>query len=91
MHLAEAAEALYEELRAAGVEVMFDDRAVRPGVMFADSELIGIPHRLVLGDKGLDKGIVEYKRRADGHAEELARDDVVQWIRTRIAKELASE
>jgi prolyl-tRNA synthetase len=89
MRLAEAAEALYEELRAAGVEVLFDDRAVRPGVMFADSELIGIPHRLVLGDKGLDKGVVEYKQRADGHLEELARDDVVQWIRKRIGDELA--
>jgi prolyl-tRNA synthetase len=59
----EAAEKLYVELRAAGVEVAFDDRGLRPGVMFADADLIGIPHRIVVGDKGLANGQFEYKRR----------------------------
>ncbi|MEJ2479675.1 MAG: proline--tRNA ligase, partial [Acidihalobacter sp.] len=61
--LREAAEALYAELVASGFEVLFDDREVRPGVMFADLELIGIPHRIVLGERGLDAGQAEYKGR----------------------------
>ncbi|RFF26549.1 MULTISPECIES: His/Gly/Thr/Pro-type tRNA ligase C-terminal domain-containing protein, partial [unclassified Wenzhouxiangella] len=59
----EQAEKFYEELTAAGIEVLMDDRPLRPGVMFADAELIGIPHQLVIGDRGLDKGIVEYRQR----------------------------
>jgi prolyl-tRNA synthetase len=62
----EAVERLYAELTAAGIEVLLDDRDVRPGFMFADMELIGIPHRVVVGDKGLDDGVCEYKRRGDG-------------------------
>lgn len=88
MRLADAANALYEELTAAGIEVLFDDRAVRPGVMFADAELVGIPHRLVLGDKGLDSGEVEYKRRRDGAQEQIPRADVVAWVKARIEEEL---
>ena len=88
MRLADAANALYEELTAAGIEVLFDDRAVRPGVMFADAELVGIPHRLVLGDKGLDSGEVEYKRRRDGVQEQIPRADVVAWVKARIEEEL---
>jgi prolyl-tRNA synthetase len=62
----EAAERLYEELLDAGIAVLYDDRSERAGVMFADADLIGIPHRLVIGDKGLDAGMVEYKaRRSD--------------------------
>jgi prolyl-tRNA synthetase len=59
----EAAEQLYAELLAAGVEVLLDDRNVRPGVMFNDMELIGIPHRVVIGERGLDEGQLEYRRR----------------------------
>ena len=59
----EAAEKLYDELCAAGIEVLFDDRKERPGVMFADMELIGIPHRLVMGERGLDEGVIEYRAR----------------------------
>ena len=62
----EAVERLYAELTAAGIEVLLDDRDVRPGFMFADMELIGIPHRVVVGDKGLDEGVCEYKGRGDG-------------------------
>ncbi|MCI0749963.1 MAG: proline--tRNA ligase [Nevskiales bacterium] len=61
----QAVEQLYTELGAAGVDVLFDDRGVRPGVMFADADLIGIPHRIVIGDKGLASGQFEYKHRRD--------------------------
>ena len=64
-----AADALYDALVAAGVEVLLDDRGLRPGVMFADAELIGIPHRLVIGDKSLAQQQFEYKAR-DGEAAE---------------------
>ncbi|MDT8437662.1 MAG: proline--tRNA ligase [Wenzhouxiangellaceae bacterium] len=71
----EHAEALYQTLTAAGVRVLLDDRPLRPGVMFADAELIGIPHVLVIGEKGLDQGIVEYRRRgSEGH--DVALDEV---------------
>jgi prolyl-tRNA synthetase len=72
----EQAEQFYEALTAAGVEVLMDDRPLRPGVMFADAELIGIPHQLVVGDRGLDKGIVEYRRRG-GEARDVPLDEVV--------------
>jgi prolyl-tRNA synthetase len=71
----ERAEALYESLLAAGVDVLLDDRPLRPGVMFADAELIGIPHVLVIGEKGLDNGIVEYRRRG-GDNDEIPLDRV---------------
>ena len=77
----EYAEKLYNELTAAGIEVLFDDRNERPGVMFNDMELIGIPHRLVVGDRGLDKGIVEYKHRRTGEQLELPADDVINALR----------
>ena len=72
----EKAEALYRELTAAGVDVLLDDRPLRPGVMFADAELIGIPHVLVIGEKGLDNDIVEYRRRG-GEEGEIPIDEVV--------------
>jgi prolyl-tRNA synthetase len=64
-------EALYAELTAAGLDVLLDDRDARPGVKFADDELVGIPHRIVIGDKGLERGVLEYKRRRDGLAAEV--------------------
>jgi prolyl-tRNA synthetase len=73
----EAATALHDELKQAGFEVLLDDRDERPGVMFADMELIGIPHRLVVGERSLDKGIVEYKHRASGEERELQIDGLV--------------
>jgi len=72
----EKAEALYRELTAAGVDALLDDRPLRPGVMFADAELLGIPHVLVIGEKGLDNGIVEYRRRG-GEEGEIPLEDVV--------------
>jgi prolyl-tRNA synthetase len=67
----QATEALYAELTAAGLEVVLDDRDARPGVKFADDELLGIPHRIVIGDKGLERGVLEYKRRRDGVGAEV--------------------
>ena len=60
----EVADKLYAELNAAGIEVLYDDRDARPGVKFADAELLGIPHRVVVGERGLDAGKLEYRHRA---------------------------
>ena len=88
--LREATEKLNQALEAAGVEVLFDDRGVRPGVMFADAELIGIPHRLVLGDRGLDAGIVEYKSRSTEESAEVPLADAVAYMSARIRQDLDS-
>jgi len=80
----EAAEQLYEELRAAGVEVLLDDRSVRPGVMFNDMELIGIPHRVVIGERGLDEGQLEYRRRTAADNENIPLDGACQAILQRL-------
>ena len=82
VRLREAAEKLYADLGAAGIEVLLDDRQIRPGVMFADSELIGIPHRIVIGDRGLDAGTVEYRHRRDTKGVDIALDDIVPHMRT---------
>ncbi len=75
-------ERLYAELQEAGLEVLFDDRDARPGVKFADDELLGIPHRIVVGDKGLERGVLEYKRRRDGHAAEVPVAQVIEFLRS---------
>jgi len=75
----ELAEKFYGELQAAGLEVLMDDRNQRPGVMFADAELIGIPHQLVIGDRGLDNGVVEYRRRG-GENREIAIEQAVGFL-----------
>ena len=76
----EAAEALYEELQAKGLEVLYDDRDVRPGVKFADAELIGIPHRLVVSERGLAAGELEYRHRSDAEARNLKRAAVLELL-----------
>ncbi|GJM08742.1 MAG: proline--tRNA ligase [Lysobacteraceae bacterium] len=76
----EAAEKLYAELTAAGVEVALDDRGLRPGVMFADLELIGIPHRIVIGDRGLDAGTFEYRRRGDSENQDWPIESTVSRL-----------
>ncbi|HED40913.1 MAG TPA: proline--tRNA ligase, partial [Chromatiales bacterium] len=81
--LREACEALYEQLTAAGIEVLFEDRKERPGVMFANTDLIGIPHRLVLGERGLDGGIIEYKHRRDAETSEIPLAKVIDFIKNR--------
>ena len=80
----EASEALYQELTAAGIEVLFDDRDERPGFMFADMELIGIPHRLVVGDKGLDQGVLEYKGRRDADLTLVPIAEILPFLRERL-------
>lgn len=82
--LRDAAEDLYNQLQTAGIEVLFDDRRERPGTMFADSELIGIPHRLVVGDRGLDKGEIEYKGRRDEKAQYVPMDNVIEFIKGKL-------
>ncbi|MDX1253159.1 MAG: proline--tRNA ligase [Gammaproteobacteria bacterium] len=79
----DAAETLYGELQAAGIDVLFDDRRERAGVMFADMELIGIPHRLVLGERGLDEGVIEYKGRRDDQARNVPLAEVVAFLDNR--------
>jgi prolyl-tRNA synthetase len=81
----EATEALYEELQAAGLDVLLDDRPVRPGVMFSDMELIGIPHRVVVGEKNLDKGLLEYKSRRDTDSQDVARDGITGFLKDKLA------
>ncbi|WP_458524730.1 proline--tRNA ligase [Onishia taeanensis] len=80
----ETAERLYHELKAQGIDVLLDDRDIRPGVKFADQELIGIPHRLVIGDRSLDKGELEYKGRRDDQATMVPADTIVDFLRGRI-------
>ncbi len=80
----EAAEKLYTELTDCGIEVLFDDRDERPGVMFADMELSGIPHRIVVGERGLKQGQIEYQGRRDKTAQPLALPDAVAEIKSRL-------
>jgi prolyl-tRNA synthetase len=76
-----AAEKLYQELQAAGYDVLMDDRDLRPGPMFADVELIGIPHRLVLSDRGLDAGTVEYKGRRDADNQNIPAGELMAFLK----------
>lgn len=84
--VAETAERLYADLLAAGIDVFLDDREERPGVKFADMELIGIPYRVTIGGKGLEKGVVEFVARATGEMQELAVADAVSQVAALIAK-----
>ena len=81
----EVADRLYAELTAAGIEVLYDDRDARPGVKFADAELLGIPHRLVVGERGLEAGKLEYRGRRDTESQEFPLDDALNFIRSRVA------
>ncbi len=79
------AEKLYYDLQAAGIDVLFDDRKVRAGFMFSDMELIGIQHRIVLGDRHLDIGYVEYKARTETDAVEIPLAEIVGYIQGKLA------
>ena len=81
----EAADALYAQLLAAGVDVILDDRGERPGAMFADWELIGVPHRVTIGDRGLKDGQVEYQHRRDSAATKVAVQDIAAHLQGRLA------
>jgi len=71
---------IYEKLQSAGLNVLLDDRNERPGVMFADMELIGIPHRIVIGDRGLKNGVVEYKSRTQTDTQDVPVNDIVSLL-----------
>ncbi|MEA2117314.1 proline--tRNA ligase [Halovibrio sp. HP20-50] len=77
----EESERLYQALSAAGLDVLLDDRDIRPGVKFADLELMGIPHRLVIGDRGLDNAELEYKGRRDSEATMVPADQIIDFLR----------
>ena len=83
--VASCAEALYEQLQGAGVEVLLDDRNERPGVKFADIELIGIPHRVVIGDRALAEDQIEYKGRQDADSQLIARDKILDFVLAQLA------
>jgi len=80
----EACEKLYDEFTDAGIDVFFYDKKERPGVMFAETELVGIPHRVVIGERGLDSGTVEYRKRGESDNEELVLNDIVETIKQRL-------
>jgi prolyl-tRNA synthetase len=80
----ETADRLYRDFEAAGIDVLLDDRDARPGVKFADSELMGIPHRIVIGDRGLSTGKLEYRHRRETESTEISADDPVGFIRQRL-------
>ena len=79
-----AAEKLYGELSGAGIDVLLDDRDERPGVLLADQELIGIPHRVVIGDRGLKEGVVEYQHRRDAQATKVPLAEALAFVRGRL-------
>lgn len=79
-----ATDALYGQLKAAGVDVLLDDRNERPGVMFADMELIGIPHRVVVGERGLGEGKLEYKGRGDAEAQLVPVSEIGTFLKARL-------
>ncbi|MDR0806164.1 MAG: proline--tRNA ligase [Enterobacteriaceae bacterium] len=80
----EVAEKLYETLRAKGIDVLLDDRKERPGVMFADMELIGVPHTVVIGDRNLDNNEVEYKYRRNADKQMIKSDEIVSFLLSQI-------
>ncbi|MFZ2306925.1 MAG: proline--tRNA ligase [Rhodoferax sp.] len=80
-----AADTLYGELLAAGVDVILDDRCERPGAMFADWELIGVPHRVTIGDRALKEGVVEYQHRRDSAATKVAVGEIAALVRSKLA------
>ena len=80
----DAANMLYAELRSAGIDVLIDDRDERPGVMFADLELVGIPHRVTIGERGLKEGMVEYQERREATATKVLLSEICAYVRERL-------
>ncbi|MEZ8147208.1 proline--tRNA ligase [Enterovibrio norvegicus] len=81
----EAAEKLYADLMAASIEVLFDDRKERPGVMFSDIELVGVPHTIIIGERSMDKGVFEYKHRRNGEKVPVEIDAMVEYVKSQMA------
>jgi prolyl-tRNA synthetase len=88
VRLREATDELYQQLTAAGFDVLYDDRKARPGVIFADMELIGIPHRVVISDRSLDNGTIEYKGRTDAEKTDVAMGDLMQFLRDKLQQSM---
>jgi prolyl-tRNA synthetase len=82
--VAERAQALYAALREAGIDVLLDDRSGRPGVKFADIELLGIPHRVVIGERTLAEGKLEYQGRRDAESQLVPLDDAIDFLLSRL-------
>jgi prolyl-tRNA synthetase len=82
----EVADRLYAELTDAGIEVLYDDRDARPGVKFADAELLGIPHRVVVGERGIDAGKLEYRQRRDTESQDFPLDGALAFIKSRMGR-----
>ncbi len=80
----EMAEQLYKDLAAEGIEILLDDRKERPGVMFNDMELVGLPHVVVIGDRNIDAGVFEYKNRRTGEKQDIPFDQIVDFIKSSI-------
>jgi prolyl-tRNA synthetase len=80
-----AADQLYAQLNEAGIDALYDDREARPGVKFADAELLGIPHCVIIGDRGLAAGKLEYRNRRTGETGELSAHAVLNELRQRLA------
>lgn len=89
--LKEAVMALYQDLQSAGIEVLLDDRRERPGVMFADMELLGIPHRIVFSEKGLDAGFVEYRDRRGETSVDISLQNVVEFASGKLQAPMGTE
>jgi len=81
----QAVDQLYEQLQGAGIDVILDDRGERPGAMFADWELIGVPHRIVVGERGLKEGKLEYQGRRDTEATAVSPQDMLAFIQAKLA------
>jgi prolyl-tRNA synthetase len=84
--LRDAVMELYQELKDAGIEILLDDRKERPGVMFSDAELIGIPHRLTFGERGLDAGTIEYRSRTDSENTDIQLSEVTNFIKSQLTE-----
>ncbi|MCV9878561.1 proline--tRNA ligase [Brenneria izbisi] len=82
----EVAEDIYQQLRANGIDVLLDDRKERPGVMFADMELIGVPHTIVIGDRNLDNEEIEYKNRRDGEKQMIKTSEIINFLLANIVR-----
>lgn len=82
--LREAVDTLYDQLQKADIKVLLDDRKTRPGVMFADMGLIGMPHRIVFSERGLDESMVEYKGRSDKDSENIALEEIIKFLQEKI-------
>jgi prolyl-tRNA synthetase len=82
----EVAEDLYQQLRSQGIDVILDDRKERPGVMFADMELIGVPHHIVIGDRNLDNEEIEYKHRRSSEKQMIKQSDIIDYLLKNIAR-----